>query len=181
MFPKIFLETEADSLESRAKKASDIIDRQVTRLYPEYISCVASFLFHSKTVDYVISVGDVVTLLWNGKNWYKPKEIHDYQLNPKKYPSNVSCFFGRGELKGKPPYSAEPDVAILSSGTPVIIATDGIKDVLKLHDINKIVGNPSGQAPKKIIEKLLTEIKKRKKFQKDDISILLRISSSVPI
>ena len=62
----------------------------------------------------------------------------------------------------------------INQGTPLIFATDGIKDVLTLNDINAIVENPHDQLPTKIIEKLTKKIYKRK-TQKDDISVLVRI------
>ena len=115
--------------------------------------------------------------MWNGKQWYKPKEISDHWLDVKVYESNVARFFGASERKADPRFpgifSAEPDVIGIKPTTPVIIVTDGIKDVLSLGDINQIVGNPRGQIPKTIIEKLIKEIQRRK-TQKDDISILVQ-------
>lgn len=157
----------------RAKEACRSMDQEVRLLYPKHASCVACFLFHEKKTETIISVGDVQTILFQRSQWYKPEQIGDHQLDPKKYPSNVSHFFGRGELRDDPIYSSEPDILEIDSGTPVILATDGIKDVLSIAYISAIVPNPHAQSAAKIIEKLVREIRKRK-TQKDDISILIR-------
>lgn len=165
-YPKMFLKL--------GKVANKRLDDRIIKRYPTGVSAVATFLFHSGKQETIVSIGDVETYLWNGSNWYKSKQIGDHQLDPQRYPSNVSHFFGRGELRDDPIYSSEPDVLSIAPSTSVLIATDGIKDVLSLGDINSIVGNPRGQDPKKIVEKLVAEIQKRKK-QKDDISVLVRI------
>lgn len=159
------------------REASKKLDERIAKKYPKYVSAVAAFLFHSPIRDTVVSIGDVETYLWNGKQWYKPKEISDHWLDERKYPGNVSRFFGASEQKADPRFpgifSAEPDVIQIKQTASVIIATDGIKDVLSIKDIDAIVGNPRGQKPKKIVDKFLKEIQQRK-TQKDDISVLVR-------
>ena len=168
-YPKMFL--------TYGKDASKKLDERIAKKYPMHATAVAVFLFHSRIGDTVVSIGDVETYVWDENKWYKPREISDHWLDSSKYPSNVSRFFGSIERKTDPKYpgvfSVDPDILELQSATPIIIATDGIKDVLPLDNINTIVGNPRGQEPEKIVEKLLKEIQKRK-TQKDDISIALR-------
>lgn len=164
-YPKMFLKL--------GKVANKRLDDRIIKRYPIGASAVATFLFHRDSQETIVSIGDVETYLWNGSDWYKPKQIESHQLDLAHYPSSVSRFFGRGELRDDPIYSSEPDVLQIDPKTPILFATDGIKDVLSLRDINQIVGDPCGQAPKKIVAKLLAEIQKRK-TQKDDISIVLR-------
>ena len=114
-YPKLFL--------TYGKEANKKLEERIAKKYPKYASAVAAFLFHSSTEDTIVSVGDVETYVWNGNEWYKPKQIGDHQLDRAHYPSNVSRFFGRGELRDDPIYSSEPDVLSIARLTPVLIAT----------------------------------------------------------
>ena len=168
-FPKEYL-MQKGSLRKRAQKTTEIVDLQLLRQIPAHASCVATFLFISKTLVEIVSVGDVHVFLWDGQVWYIPKEIGDYSLPYPEYPSDGRIFFGRGELKGNPFYAIKADFLTCPPSAPILIATDGIDDVLSLEDINTI----AQIAPEdKLLETILYEIQKRG-TQKDDISILLR-------
>lgn len=173
LYPKQFFQSTIPDVIKRANEIATLVDNTVNKLNPHYASAVASFLFHGKSKDVIVSVGDVETYLWDGNKWYKPKEMRDHWIDPKKYPSNVSRFFGCWERKQYPIFSAEPDIMVIPSNTPVMIATDGIKDVLTIDDINSITHHVSDKTPKNLIEALVNEIQRRK-TQKDDISILVR-------
>lgn len=173
LYPQEFLKSTINDTVKRAQATAISVDDTVNKLNPHYASAVASFLFHGKKKDVIISVGDVETYLWDGNKWYKPKEISDHWIDPTKYPSNVSQFFGCWERKRYPIFSAEPDVVSIPSGTPVMIATDGIKDVLTLDNMNALPVNPAKISPKKIVETIFQAVTHRG-TQRDDISILVR-------
>lgn len=63
----------------------------------------------------------------------------------------------------------------IPSNQPVLIATDGIKDVLTIDDINALPVNPAKRSAKEIIETILGEVVRRD-TQRDDIAILVRTS-----
>lgn len=168
-FPKKFRASSGS-----AQSVADEIDKQVLEMYPARASCVGAFLYHTSTSDTIVAVGSVVVLTWDGRRWEKPKEIGDYSLDPKKYPSDVSMFFGRGELKTDPLYGCCADVAEVSSQTPVILASDGLEKVLNIRDINVLPVDSTKRSTKEIIETVLAEVVRRG-TQRDDISVLLRV------
>lgn len=176
-FPRAFQAAIGKDENKRARRAVFSLNESIEKQYPRYASCVASFLIHTgQKDDVIVSVGDVETHLWDGSQWYKPKEIRDHWIDPTKYPSNVSRFFGCFERYIYPEFSCEPDVMTIPSGKPLLIATDGIKDILSLSDINALPVNPTKQSPKAIIEAILQEVTRRD-AQRDDISILARVWS----
>lgn len=61
----------------------------------------------------------------------------------------------------------------LPSDVPVILATDGIKDVLTVVEINQVMKTVKKQTPNAIVGALMDEIQ-RLRTQKDDISIFVR-------
>ncbi len=175
-FPPMFLSyLKNDNYKLAAQKGAEVVDHMLLERWPKYVSSVATFFMSFQKQDIILSVGDEEVLLYGESGWYKPKEIGNYWLDETKFdfPCNASRFFGRGELKGNPLFSCKPDIVIVALSTPVLLATDGIKDVLSLQDIFAIVGNPYRQTPKQAIESLSDEIQKRK-TQQDDISILVR-------
>ncbi|OGG29375.1 hypothetical protein A2973_02230 [Candidatus Gottesmanbacteria bacterium RIFCSPLOWO2_01_FULL_49_10] len=173
-FPDTYVAATGRDEKERADKAVSSLNASVEKRYPRYASCVASFLIHdSKKDDVIVSVGDVETYLWNGSKWYKPKEISSHWIDPTKYPSNVSRFFGCFERYIYPEFSCEPDVMTIPSDQPVLIATDGIKDVLTIRDINALPINPMKQSTEAIIGTILQEVSRRG-TQRDDISLLVR-------
>lgn len=121
-----------------------------------------------------MSVGDVEVYLWKETKWFKPPEISDHWIDPAKYPSNASHFFGSTFRSNDPIFSHKPDVLLISAGSPFLIATDGIKDVLKLDDINALPVDPTKVSPKEIIKTILQEVSRRG-TQRDDISVLVRL------
>lgn len=173
--PDNFFSSVISDTTKRARAASTATDAIVMQRYPTCSTCVAAFLFHYGNEDTIVSVGDPEVYVWSGSKWYKPVEIGDHALDPAKYASNVSRFFGCPKRKKESLYTAEPDVAILPSGVPVILATDGIKDVLSIDDINRTWDRLAEKTPKAMISALMSEIQSRGR-QKDDISILARWS-----
>lgn len=177
-YPKIYLSMNISNPSKRALKVSEILDGRIAKKYPRLATCVASFVFPLKGNDIIVSIGDVETYLWDGSKWYKPKEISDHALDLKTYESNVARFFGASEHKNNPRFpgvfSAEPDVYFCQSSIPVLIATDGIKDVLKIGDINALSVNPTKTSSKEIVETILHEVTRRG-TQRDDISVLVRL------
>lgn len=160
-------------------KATEKMEARIAKIYPYVATCVAVFLFHLGGKETIISVGDVETYLWDGTSWYKPKEISDHWLDVTVYETNAARFFGSSKHKADPRFpgifSAEPDVLKIKPGIPVIFATDGIKDVLKIDDINTLPVNPTKHAAKAIVKTILDEVTRRG-TQRDDISIFVRTS-----
>lgn len=173
LYPNNFLSSVMSDTTEKAHAASIAMDAIVMEQYPTCSTCVAAFLFHFLHADIVVTVGDPEVYLWDGSQWYKPKEISDHALDPAEYASNVSRFFGCPKRKRDPLYSAEPDVVKFPPDVPIILATDGIKDVLSIDDINHLWDGLIEKTSKIIISALFTEIQSRG-TQKDDISILVR-------
>lgn len=159
-------------------EAINMLEDRIAEKYPWRATSVATFLFHLNNKETIVSVGDVETYLWDGRRWYKPKEISDHWLDFAIYESNVARFFGSSKHKADPRFpgifSAEPDSLEINSETPVMFATDGIKDVLKIGDINALPVNPTKHAAKAIVKTILDEVVHRGS-QRDDISVLVRI------
>jgi hypothetical protein len=165
-----FMHAKGKSYFEKAKRASIMLDTLFIEKFPKYVSAVGSFLFHFQKEDVIVALGTINTFIWREGRWVKPKEIGNYFLDYPKYYSGSRTFFGLGEVKNNPLYSNKPDVVVISALTPVLIATDGIDDVLNLEDINRITEIAHKG---KLLETILHEIQKRG-TQKDDISILLR-------
>lgn len=180
-FPDTYLVAAGRDEKERADHAVFTLNASLEKRFPRYTSCVASFLIHTgKKGDVIVSVGDVETYLWEKNQWYKPKEISDHWFDPTTYPSDVSKtdtsrFFGCFERYIHPEFSCDPDVMTIPFNQPVLIATDGIKDVLTISDINALPVNPTNQSPKAIIETIFNEVTRRGS-QRDDISVLVRTS-----
>ncbi|MBI3559994.1 SpoIIE family protein phosphatase [Candidatus Gottesmanbacteria bacterium] len=178
-FPDTYLVAVGRDEKERADNAVFTLNTSLEKRFPRYTSCVASFLIHGgKKDDVVVSVGDVETYIWDGSRWYKPKEISDHWIDPTKYPTDVSKtdvsrFFGCFERYIHPEFSCDPDVMTIPSGKPILIATDGIKDVLTIGDINTLGVNPTNASAREIVETILHEVSRRG-TQRDDISLLVR-------
>lgn len=181
-FPDTYLVAAGRDENERADHAVFTLNASLEKRFPRYTSCVASFLIHDgKKGNVIVSVGDVETYLWDGNAWYKPKEISDHWFDPTTYPSDVSKtdssrFFGCFERYIHPEFSCEPDVMTIPSGQPILIATDGIKSILKIGDINALPVNPTKTSVKEIVKTILQEVTRRD-AQRDDISILARVWS----
>ena len=160
-------------------KATEEMEARIAKIYPYLATCVAVFLFHLGGKETIVSVGDAETYLWDGTFWYKPKEISDHRLDATVYESNVARFFGSSKHKADPRFpgifSAEPDTLEINPETPVMFATDGIKDVLKIGDINALPVHPTKHTAKAIVETILREVTRRGS-QRDDISVFVRTS-----
>lgn len=174
-FPEIFLNTKAPTLRKQAKLAAQAMDKEMLALYPKDVSCVGSFLFMAKKQAFLVTIGSVFVLVWDGKRWYRPKAIGDYSLDPQKYPSDVSMFIGRGELKNDPFYSAKPDVVVFPKGRIIFVGTDGLEDLFTVDGFNSCVRGLPFDDPREWISSLRAEVEKRKSRQKDDISFLLKV------
>ncbi len=176
-FPKTFLKTQIKDVRKRAEISAEIIDQEVIKIYPAYVACVGGFLFSFESKQIIIVVGSIFVYIWNGFLWKKAKEIGDYSLDLKKYPSDVSRFFGEGELKRQNPtfYKAKPDTVILPYKTPVFIGTDGTEEILSLEDLNHVTKKTGLKSAKKLIDKLTDFIQSKKNLQNDDASIFLKI------
>lgn len=172
-FPLFYDIAQEKTLKKKADGVAQKLNTLAEQIHPRFASCVACFLIHKNHVDEIVSIGDVQLYLWNGSIWYKPDEIIDHWIDPTKYPSNVSRFLGLGERK-IPEFSYEPDVMMIPSNQPVLIATDGIKDVLNLEEINSLAVNPTNASPKKLVKTIFDEVIRRG-TQRDDISVLVRL------
>ncbi|MDP1721919.1 MAG: SpoIIE family protein phosphatase [Candidatus Gottesmanbacteria bacterium] len=172
-FPSFYDTAHEKTLKMKADTIAEKLNVHAERIHPRYASCVACFLIHKSHGDEIVSIGDVQLYLWKESAWYKPDELIDHWIDPTKYPSNVSRFIGLGDRK-IPEFSYQPDVMTIPSDQPVLIATDGIKDVLSLKDINALAVNPTKESPKKIVETILNEVTRRG-TQRDDISLLVRL------
>jgi hypothetical protein len=173
-FPEIFLDRTEKDWQTRAEKTAELMDQEILNRWPAYVSCVGSFLFSERDKNVLLTIGSVVVFVWNGQAWKRPKEIGDYSLDPQKYPSDVSRFIGRGELKQDSFYSAKPDVAVLPKDRPILIASDGLEDIFTPQEFNQITQGWDIKNPQEFISNLLVEIKIWKHRQKDDISILFK-------
>ena len=178
-FPDLFIKTQGKNVQEKTRKSVRLMDKLVLNLYPAYSSCVGVFLFESKKTYIIISIGSVVVFIWNGHEWFKPKEIKDYSLDLKFYPADVSRFFGLGELKRQDPklYKPDADVIQIDKTKPVFLASDGFEDIFNLKSFNNFSNKLKDKNPKYFIEKLGEEIKNSQR-QKDDISILIKSSVS---
>ncbi|MFZ5845137.1 MAG: hypothetical protein ACOY0S_01575 [Patescibacteria group bacterium] len=173
VFPQIFAAVKSRDLRQRAAAAAKLMDRQFIKRYPRYVAAVGAFLFGGEKQDIIVAVGTINAWIKVGKTWEKPAEIGDHFLPyPKSY-SGSRTLFGLGEIKRGSFYSARPDVLAVSPQTPVLLATDGLDDVLTLSDLNKITQQLSDLSAGGLIKVLVKEIKMRDR-QKDDIAILAR-------
>ncbi len=175
-FPNQFLKTDISNLQERSEKAAKFIDKKVLKLYPAHVSCVGAFLFNFDNKNIIVTVGSIFVYVWNGAVWEKPKEIGDYLLDLKNYPSNVSRFFGRGDLKKQNPnlYMAKPDTVVLSPKCSIFIATDGIEELISKEELNNYTNKIGLNTSEKLIKFLTGLIQSRKNLQNDDVSIFLK-------
>lgn len=172
-YPRAFLAASARDFQARAWRATQQIERKFLQLYPEHVACVGAFLFSFEVQEIVVVVGDVRVLSWSGLFWEKLPGIGEYKLDPAQYPSGVSRFFGRGELKDDPFYSAKPDVVTCNRETPLLLATDGLEEVMTIADLNEFTQERKGDAPVAFVYALLNELEVNKTLD-DDVAFLLR-------
>ncbi|OGK12105.1 hypothetical protein A3C98_04010 [Candidatus Roizmanbacteria bacterium RIFCSPHIGHO2_02_FULL_37_15] len=174
-FPKTFLRKKEKVLELRVNNACKAMDNKVLKLYPTHASCVGVFMFGFANYELIVTVGSVVVLLWDGKKWVRPKEIGDYSLDPKVYPSDVSRFFGLGELKKLDPklYKCQADILITGNATPIFLASDGFEDVFDPKSFNNFTYSLKNESSKYFV-KNLTKVIQQSGKQKDDIAILTK-------
>lgn len=172
IYPEFYFNSSATNILKRANDAATRTENTILEKFPICATSVAMFLFHAVDQDVIVSVGDEEVYLWDGTQWYKPKEIDNHASIPEN-PKGSFRFFGCPQKKKDRRYSSLPDVLTLRSNTPCMIATDGIKDVLTIEDINLVTQSVTDKTPKNFIEALVKEIQRRK-TQRDDISILIR-------
>jgi len=175
-FPNQFLKTDINNFQERAEKATKLIDKEILKQYPAHASCVGAFLFNYDNKNIIVTVGSIFVYIWNGTTWEKPKGIGDYSLNPKNYPSDVSRFFGRGELKKQDPnlYMVKPDTVVLSPKKSIFIGTDGIEELISKEELNIYTKKIGLTSSEKLINFLTELIKSRRSLQNDDASIFLK-------
>jgi len=183
-FPKLFLKS-LEKVSFKLSQAGDIaykaandMDKKVLSWYPTRASCVGTFLFEISNKTVIVAVGTITTLLWKNDSWEAPKEIGDYILDPNKYESGGQTFFGRGELKYNPLYTAKTDTLVVDNKTPIFVATDGLlmeKRIMTLEELNVFTRKVTIKDPSKFIQKLGEYIKSIRDKQKDDISIFIKI------
>lgn len=183
-FPHLFLQLleedsfKLDNISKIAKETAQKMDKEVISWYPAHASCVGSFIFELPEYTIIVAQGTISTLLWNGKAWEKPEEIGDYILDPKRYESGSRTFFGRGELKNNPFYTADTDTLVVSNDTPILVATDGLileKKMMNLEELNNLSQRSPFLDPETFIDKLGAYIESRRHLQKDDISIFIKV------
>ena len=172
IYPEFYFNSKLTNVLQRANDAATRTEITILNKFPVCATSVAMFLFHTIDQDVIVSVGDEEIYLWDGTHWYKPKEIDNHPSVPEN-PKGSFRFFGCPQKKKDRRYSSIPDVFSFPADTPCIIATDGIKDVLTIDDINSITQTVTKKTSKNLLEALLKEIQRRK-TQKDDISILVR-------
>lgn len=183
-FPALFLQHfESENYNfKQLNKISDNtaqeIEKEVLSLYPEHASCVASFIVSFADKNIVITISTISTLIWIKNHWEKPKEIGDYRLDPKKYPSGASHMIGRGELKNDSLYLVKTDALIVPKNTPIFISTDGLLmqgGIMNLAELNRYSQETSPFNPDKFITGLGQIIEKKRAAQKDDISVFIQV------
>lgn len=172
-FASQFMHAKGKGYIERANYASGALDTLFIEKFPKYVSAVGSFLFHYKEKDIIIALGTIDTFIWKDGQWVKPKEIGNYFLDYPKHYSGSRTLWGFGEVKNNPFYSATPDSLTISPDTPVLIATDGIDDVLSADDLTKLTYKSKSATARGFIAAYEREIALRK-TQKDDITLLLR-------
>lgn len=175
-FPKIFTSLQDTNIQRMAEKTAKIVDEKVLKLYPAHASCVGAFLFHYSDRNIIVAVGSIFVYIWSGKSWKKLKEIGDYSLDPSIYPSDVSCFFGRGELKKQDPdlYKVNPDTILIPTKTPIFIGTDGTEEFISIKDLNELTNKVGFDYSEKFISSLNDLASSRKSSQNDDASIFVK-------
>lgn len=176
VYPRTFLKyVPRNTYEKAARQAAEDVDKRILQKWPRYVSAVAAFLLSFDDHDVIVFLGKGVALVHDGRTWKTPKEIGDYSLDetPFRFPNDVSRFFGRGELKGDPLYSCQPDVVVIPPRSTVFLATDGLEDVMTVKDLNAFTEKLKNKTPSFFIKELIREIR-MKKTQKDDISIFIR-------
>lgn len=176
-FPEEFIKINTNNYQKKAEETSIIIDKKVLKLYPAYAGGVGAFLFDYKNQDVVVALESIYVYYWNGHSWDKPEEIGDYSLDLKKYPSDVSRFFGIGELKKQSPdfYMAKPDTVIFNPKCPIFIGTDGIEELLSVRELNNYTQKIGLDQSEKLIKTLSKLILSRRNLQNDDASIFIKL------
>lgn len=169
-YPEIFLQLTEKDYYVRAKKAAFLADEQFLTRFPRYVSAVGVFIFAFETETVIVALGTIK--VWTKKRgvWLKPKQIGDYFLPYPKYYSGSRSLFGFGEVKHNPFYHVRPDVVVVKAHTSILVATDGLDDVMNLDDLNRFTQSVTDKNPEEFVKQLLAEIKRRK-TQKDDIAL----------
>lgn len=170
-FPELFLNSTIADFKERARLVANEVDRQLIEIYPEYVSCVAAFIFAFPENEIIVSVGDIGIFIWDGQ-WQKPDGIGDYSFDIEGFPDYMR-FFGLGNYKSDPRFTAESDVVVFNPGTPILMASDGLTKALSLEDINLVTMKLKKKFASELVTSLLKEVQDRG-TQSDDIAILVR-------
>lgn len=167
-FPGLFQQSSVRDMRKRASLTAQKLDRAFLLRYPKHVSGVGAFYFPS--IKIVVALSSIFVFFWNGMRWIKPKEQGEYSLPYPTYPSDVSRFFGRGELKNDPLYNAEPDVIHVRSQKPMLITTDGLLKCISFKQLNTLTRKYIDKKPAELLTKL-TEVIKKSQKQNDDITL----------
>lgn len=171
-YPEIFLQLTEKDYCVRAKKAALLTDREFLTRFPRHVSAVGVFIFAFETETLIVALGTINVSLKKRGVWLKPKEIGNYFLPYPQYYSGSRSLFGFGEVKHNPFYHVKPDVAVVPAKTSILVATDGLNDVMSLDDLNRFTQSVPAKTPGEFLTRLLAEIKRRQ-TQKDDIALFL--------
>jgi hypothetical protein len=172
-FPRVFAASRGNTFQERVNNAIQRIDNEILLGYPAHASCVCVFAFIEEKQIRLLAVGSVLVLVYEGRRWQRREEIGNYALDPSAFESNVSRFIGRGELKGKQHYEAAADVVSLPKTTPMLIATDGLEDLISDGEISAILGDPTGATAEVLAKRLRDAVLSKKDAQSDDISFVV--------
>lgn len=172
-YPQLFLRDKGTDLKERARKSAYLLDQEFIRKFPTQTASVGVFLFEQEEKNIIVAVGSIWVFIWKKGVWEELQEIGKYDLDLKKYPSDVSRFFGRKDLKKDSLYSCEPDVAIRDKDKPIILATDGLtKGIFTKKSFLLMANKWEKKRPKKLIEAVKITIGIGS--QEDDTSILVK-------
>lgn len=173
-FQKLFLASKEKDLIKRTKTVCKLLDEKFLSAFPHYVSSVAAFLVVFPKDALIVRVGDVDCFLWKKNCWQRPKVFKDYSLDEAKFGSDVSRFFGRGELKGSSIFSADPDILITDSFQPILLASDGLLRAMSEDELNSISKEALFPTEPNTFIEYIRDFLKKAKTQNDDITVLLK-------
>lgn len=173
MFPKFFTSERARDPGIRARNASLLLEREFLKQFPAHVSAVGAFLFVSEDHTTVVCLGTVLVLEWVGRYWRKIRGLGNHSLDPYRYPSDTSRFWGRGELKADPTYQLIPDVSVITGNTPILVATDGLSRLMGISQVSRLTSS----LPERTSIGFLTTLHRiaaEETQLTDDVSVLIR-------
>lgn len=173
MFPKTFLTSPIKDVHMRAQLTADEVNIQLLKQFPEHVSCVGTFIFRHPDQTIIATIGTITTLTLKNNVWEQPDKIRNNELDWEKYESSSTTFLGRGELENNPLYSHRMDTVICPPSVPILVLTDGARQILDTSTINAFLKKGGSTPNKAFVEDLLTHVLLNENEQNDDISVLL--------